>query len=77
VARAAEIAAEEGPRHGWSVALAERYLTRNLSYTLDPRAVEGMIRFGQLCGEANLVPAGPDIVWPDAPPPERRRRRVH
>jgi chorismate dehydratase len=56
VAAAAEIAATEGPRHGWPAPLAERYLTRCLQYCLTERALAGARRFAELCAAEQLVP---------------------
>jgi chorismate dehydratase len=67
VARAAEIAAEHGPAHGWPVALAERYLTRCMRYQLDARAVAGAERFARLCAGEGIVPADAVVAWPDGP----------
>jgi chorismate dehydratase len=64
VARAAEIAVQDGPAHGWTAALAQRYLVRCLRFTLDARAVAGVERFAGLCAEADLVPADATIAWP-------------
>ncbi|MCK4343504.1 MAG: menaquinone biosynthesis protein [Phycisphaerae bacterium] len=66
VARAAEIAATDGPALGWPVALARRYLTTCLQYQLDARAVEGANLFARLCAEADLVPTEADIRWPES-----------
>ena len=74
VARAAEIAAEHGPAHGWPVALAERYLTRCMRYQLDARAVAGAERFARLCAREGLVPADAVVAWPDGP--QRQPARV-
>lgn len=65
VARAAATAESEGPTHGWPVALARRYLTRCLRYTLDSRMVAGAELFGRLCARVDLAPADCEIVWPE------------
>lgn len=65
LSRAAEIARVEGPRHGWSVELAERYLVRCLKFTLDGRAVAGANRFAASCAAADLAPQDATIDWPD------------
>lgn len=57
VARAASLAAEFGPRHGWPVELAERYLTRCLRYRLDARMIEGANVFARLMARDGLIPA--------------------
>lgn len=64
VRRAAAIARAEGPAHGWPAALAERYLARCLSYTLDARAVAGAERFARHCAALGLVPADAALTWP-------------
>ena len=64
VTRASEIAELHGPRAGWPVESARRYLTRCLVYKLDERAIEGADLFARLCGEAGLVPAGARVAWP-------------
>jgi len=67
VARAAEIAAEHGPAHGWPVALAERYLTRCMRYQLDARAIAGANLFARLCAREGLVPMDAVVSWPNGP----------
>lgn len=64
VARAAEIAETWGPRHGWPVAAARRYLTQCMQYRLDARSIEGVARFARLCVSADLVPADAEVSWP-------------
>jgi len=66
VRRAAEIADVEGPRLGWPVELARRYLTRCLLYRLDQRCVAGANLFAQRCAELGIVPAGAEIAWPSS-----------
>ncbi len=61
VARAADIAASDGPALGWPVELARRYLTRCLRYTLDARAMEGMNLFARLCAQNGLAPAEVEV----------------
>ncbi len=65
-ALAAHIAADQGPRAGWSVELAQRYLMRCLTYTLDSAAVAGANRFAELCAAADLAPTDAAINWPAA-----------
>lgn len=48
VARAAEIAEREGPRAGWPVDLARRYLTEYLTFTMTARHRDGLRRFLEL-----------------------------
>ncbi|MGE0480309.1 MAG: menaquinone biosynthetic enzyme MqnA/MqnD family protein [Phycisphaerae bacterium] len=55
VTRAAQIARQEGPAHGWPAALAERYLVRCLKYTLDERAQAGIDEFARRCAALGLL----------------------
>ncbi len=55
VRRAPEIAEQVGPHMGWPVAVAKRYLTQRLRFTLTPRAREGMARFLELAKKHHLV----------------------
>ncbi len=64
VARAGLIARTEGPGLGWPVELAERYLTRCLSFTLDARAVAGAQHYAACCAALGLAPTGATIAWP-------------
>jgi chorismate dehydratase len=66
VAKAAQIAESEGPRHGWPVELAHRYLTRCLKHKLDGRTMEGVNLFARYCASAELVARGTAIPWPAA-----------
>jgi len=67
VAQAAAIAHEVGPRLGWPAALAERYLTRCLTFRLDARAVAGVGAFASACRAEGLVPEDATAVaWPVA-----------
>ena len=62
--RAAEmIAADFGPGLGWPVALAKRYLTKRLKFTLGPRQREGMRRFLDLAARHNLIAGGRGLVF--------------
>lgn len=65
-ARASDIAAAEGPRHGWPPPLALRYLTRCLCYRLDERAVAGAELFADLCRRYELAPPHARLCWPAA-----------
>jgi predicted solute-binding protein len=65
VAQATEIAVAHGPRLGWPVELARRYLTRCLQFKLDARSIEGANLFGRLCAQADIVPADATIRWPE------------
>ncbi|MFO0838067.1 MAG: menaquinone biosynthesis protein [Phycisphaerae bacterium] len=58
VMRAAGIAAEWGPRHGWPVALAERYLVRRLSYRLTDALRAGARMFASKCEHLELCATG-------------------
>jgi len=62
VARAAEIAAEVGPNHGWPVELACEYLTRRLMYTLTAAARAGLERFLDLASADGLLAARQELV---------------
>lgn len=64
VAQAAEIAETWGPRHGWPVAAAQRYLTQCMQYRLDARSVAGVALFARHCASADLVPADVEVAWP-------------
>ena len=64
VARAAEIAVQDGPRHGWPVELARRYLTRCLKHKLDARTIAGADLFARYCASAGLAAPGAGIAWP-------------
>jgi len=55
VARAAELAAKEGPALGWPVDLARQYLTERLIYTITPAAHKGMQRFLELAAEEGII----------------------
>ena len=57
------IAADYAPGLGWPVALAKRYLTTRLSFTLTDRHREGMARFLELAGTHNLVPTGRELTF--------------
>lgn len=57
------IAADYAPGLGWPVALAKRYLTTRLSFTLTDRHREGMARFLELAGTHNLVPTGRKLTF--------------
>jgi len=63
VARAAAIAAEMGPAHGWPVELAVAYLTKRLSFRLTSQARQGLQKFVELAAEEGLIPAaGKEVV---------------
>jgi chorismate dehydratase len=64
VAHAAEIAETDGPKLGWPVELARRYLTRCLRFTLDERAVAGADLFARFCRKLDLAPPDGIIRWP-------------
>lgn len=66
VARADALAAEFGPRHGWPVELARRYLTRCLCFTLDARMIEGANLFARLLARDGLIGDGAALSCPDA-----------
>lgn len=64
VATATEIAERDGPRLGWPVELARRYLTQCLTFRLDGRHVAGAERFARQCQAFGLVPPGHVLPWP-------------
>lgn len=57
------IAADFGPGLGWPVALAKRYLTSRLTFTLTDRHRAGMARFLELARRYDLLPAGRELVF--------------
>lgn len=67
VEAAAEIAERDGPRLGWPVELARRYLTQCLTFRLDGRHVAGAELFAQHCQALGLVPPGGVPPWPTGP----------
>lgn len=66
VACADALATEYGPRHGWPLELARRYLTRCLRYTLDARMIEGANLFAGLLAREGLIPGRASLACPDA-----------
>jgi len=62
VRRAAGVAARYGPPRGWSVAAAERYLTRHLSFTLTPRHQQGLSLFRELAAKWQILPPATEGV---------------
>jgi len=63
VAAAEIIAADVGPGMGWPVALAKRYLTRRLKFTMGPRQRLGMARFLELARTHKLVPGDGELAF--------------
>ena len=63
VAAAGLIAEDLGPGLGWPVALARRYLTTRLKYTLGPRQREGMARFLALAKRYELASPTKELVF--------------
>ncbi|KAA0223063.1 MAG: hypothetical protein EDS66_04195 [Planctomycetota bacterium] len=63
VAQADQIAERFGPHAGWPVAVARRYLTRRLRFTLTPRAREGMTRFLELAKSCAIVDPHRDLIF--------------
>lgn len=57
------IAADFAPGLGWPVALAKRYLTSRLSFTLTVRHKQGMTRFLELARTHDLVPVGQELIF--------------
>lgn len=64
LARAAEIAREQGPALGWPVELAERYLCRRLMFELTPAAMRGANRFADACRALGLTAHHVTLPWP-------------
>lgn len=62
VARTADIARAQGPTLGWPVELAERYLSRCLTYTIDERHAAAAERFADGCERLGLC-TQPHIEW--------------
>lgn len=63
VANAVRIAADEGPRMGWPVELATRYLTEFLTFTLGPREREGMKLFLEMARKHDRSATAQDAVF--------------
>jgi chorismate dehydratase len=62
--RAAELIAEDvAPAMGWPVALAKRYLTTRLKYTLGPKQKQGITRFLQMAARHDLAPLAQEPVY--------------
>lgn len=57
------IAADCGPGLGWPVALARRYLTTRLKFTLGPRQRRGMTEFLRLAKANGLVASARELVF--------------
>jgi len=66
VARAAQIAEQEGPKRWWPVDVAKRYLTECLKFTIDARYVQGADYFAELCARIGAAPPDAGIAWPEA-----------
>lgn len=56
------IAADFGPGLHWPVALAKRYLTKRLKFTLGPRQRAAMSRFIELAQRHGLISASKDVI---------------
>ncbi len=65
VSRADALATEFGPRHGWPVELARRYLSRCLRFTLNARMVEGANLFASLLAREDLIADGSSLNCPN------------
>ena len=63
VASAEMIAADYGPALGWPVAMAKRYLSQRLKFTLGPRQREGMARFVELVKKHDIVRTTGELVF--------------
>ncbi len=57
------IAADLGPGLGWPVALAQRYLTSRLKFTLGERQRMGMAKFFELARAGGVLPTGRELVF--------------
>ncbi len=53
--RLEHLAAQHAPAHGWSVALARKYLCEHLQFEVGPRHVAAMDRFAQMAAELGLI----------------------
>ncbi len=62
VARAAELAVEEGARRGWPHHLAEEYLTSRMKYRLDEPYLRGMRMFLAMASEEGIIGDVPELV---------------
>ena len=56
------IAADYGPGLKWPVALAKRYLTKRLKFTLGPRQRAGMSKFLELAARHGSIAACKDVI---------------
>ncbi len=56
------IAADFGPGLHWPVALAKRYLTKRLKFTLGPRQQAGMKKFLELARRYGLIAQAKDVI---------------
>ena len=63
VASSEMIAADYGPALGWPVAMAKRYLSQRLKFTLGPRQREGMARFVELVKKHDIVRTTGELVF--------------
>src|SRR4051812_36351676 len=63
LARAADLAAEHGPRLGLDVATCYDYLTRALSYDLNDPQLAGLRLFARKAAALGLAPEGADLVF--------------
>ena len=63
VAAAAEIAASAGPRLGWPVELATRYLTHRLKFKITDRHREAMALFHDMVQQQHVIPEAQEFVF--------------
>ncbi len=63
VSRAAQIAANAGPRLGWPVELATRYLTHRLRFRITDRHREAMELFLDMVQQQRLFPEAQEFVF--------------
>lgn len=61
------IAERDAPRHGWPRELAREYLGGIMRYTIGPRELEAIERFGTLAAQHGLIPAPRPLEVHEAP----------
>lgn len=57
------LARTHAPRHGWPSDVAERYLTKHLSFDVTERHVAGLTRFYELASEFGVIDGLTPIRW--------------
>ncbi len=63
VASAELIAADYGPGLNWPIALAKRYLTKRLKFSMGPRERLGLAKFFELARKHGLVQSTQEVVF--------------